>query len=406
MNIFGINTNQAKTIDSNFAYLDQNKYFYFDSACQTLRPQVVIQSEQDYYQEYNACGHRVKYEWGKTVDSLTDETRELLLKAVNKTSKEYTVAFCLNTTHGINTILHQLNPNLYDRIVTSEIEHNSVFLNALTWSKRNNKKRIVCSRHEDGGLEYKKEDLSKAVVLVNETSNIDGRRLTNINELAKDVHNVGGIILLDGAQTFGHDIHFLKDIDFDAILGSGHKMYGPSIGFIIVKKSLLKNLDNYLIGGGTVENVRYNDFDLVSNDDELYARIEAGLQNFAGIIGLGSAIKWKSDFRYGSLNATEYEQELKTYLLQELLKIKSINLLSLNPSSVVSIYSNKIDAHKLGALLSTKQIMCRTGYFCCHYYLKELKQLPPLLRISLGLNNTKEQIDFLVENLDFIISKF
>lgn len=406
MNIFGVNTNQVNKADTYFGYLDQNKYFYFDSACQTLRPQGVIQSEQDYYQKYNACGHRVKYEWGKTVDRLIEETRDLLLKAVNKTSKEYTVAFCLNTTHGINTVLHQLNPDLFDKIVTSDIEHNSVFLNALTWSKKHNKKRIVCSRNEDGGLEYKKEDLYKAVVLVNETSNIDGKRLTNIKELAKDVHHAGGIILLDGAQTFGHTDKPFEDVDFDAVFGSGHKMYGSSIGFIIIKKALLKSLDNFLIGGGTVENVRYDDFDLVSNDDELYARIEAGLQNFAGIIGLGSAIKWKNDFRYESLNATAYEQELKTYLQQELLKIKSINLLSQNPSSVVSLYSNKIDAHKLGALLSTKQIMCRTGYFCCHYYLKELKQLPPLLRISLGLNNTKEQIDFLVENLDFIVSKF
>lgn len=406
MNIFSINKNQSNNIDDNFGYIDQKKYFYFDSACQTLRPQRVIQAEQDYYQKNNACGHRVKYEWGKTVDRLTDETRALLLKSVNKNSKEYTVAFCLNTTHGINTVLHQLNPDLFDKIVTSEIEHNSVFLNALTWSKKQNKKRIVCRRSEDGGLEYKKEDLHKAVVLVNERSNIDGRRLENIKELAKDVHDREGILLLDGAQTFGHTHDLLQDVDFDALFGSGHKMYGPSIGFIIIKKSLLKNLDNFLVGGGTVENVRYNDFDLVSNDEELYARIEPGLQNFAGIIGLGSAIKWKESFRSENMNASDYEQELQAYLLQKLLEVKAVNLLNTNPSPVVSIYSNKIDAHKLGALLSTKEIMCRTGYFCCHYYLKELKKFPPLLRISIGLNNTKEQIDFLVSNLNFVISKF
>lgn len=406
MNIFSINKNQNNNIDDDFVYIDQKKYFYFDSACQTLRPHIVIQAEQDYYQKYNACGHRVKYEWGKTVDRLTDETRALLLKSVNKNSKEYTVAFCLNTTHGINTVLHQLNPDLFDKIVTSEIEHNSVFLNVLTWSKKQNKKRIVCRRSKDGGLEYKNEDLHKAVVLVNERSNIDGRRLENIKELAKDVHNREGILLLDGAQTFGHTHDLLQDVDFDALFGSGHKMYGPSIGFIIIKKSLLKNLDNFLVGGGTVENVRYNDFDLVSNDEELYARIEPGLQNFAGIIGLGSAIKWKESFRSKNMNASDYEQELQSYLLQKLLEVKAVNLLNTNPSPVVSIYSDKIDAHKLGALLSTKQIMCRTGYFCCHYYLKELKKFPPLLRISIGLNNTKEQVDFLISNLNFVISKY
>jgi len=34
---------------------------YFDSTCQTLRPQCVIDAEVDYYHNFNACGHRVKY---------------------------------------------------------------------------------------------------------------------------------------------------------------------------------------------------------------------------------------------------------------------------------------------------------------------------------------------------------
>lgn len=403
--LFG-NKSKTELQQKGFNYLAYEDAFYFDSSCQTLRPFEVIMAEQKYYTQFNACGHRVKYEWGKIVDKNVDETRGLLLKLTGKSEKDYSIGFCLNTTHGINTILHQLNPDNYEKIVTSEIEHNSVFLNVLTWAKRNNKKRFVYSRTEEGGLIYKKEDLKNAVVIVNTTSNIDGRVLSNIDLLCKDVHEGGGILLLDGAQSFGHNISLLRTIDFDAIFGSGHKMYGPSIGFIIIKKSLLKSLNYYLIGGGTVEDVKIDQFDLVSNEDELYARVEPGLQNFAGIIGLGSAVKWKQSFKYEGMDAVEYEEYLKQYLNKKLLKISDIKLINPNPSSVVSIYSDKIDAHKLGALLSTKQIMCRTGYFCCHYYLKELKKYPPLLRISLGLNNTTEQIDFLVSNLDFVVSNF
>lgn len=404
--IFNKNKVEEATIMRNFSYLDDRSTFYFDSSCQTLRPYEVILSEQEYYTAFNACGHRVKYEWGKRVDNRVAETRELLLKIVGKNSKDYTVAFCLNTTHGINTVLHQLNPDLYSQIITSEIEHNSVFLNAITWGKRNNKKRIVYKRHENGSLEYSKKDLEKPIVIINETSNFDGRKLTNLRNLEKDVHSQGGILLLDGAQTFGHDVSNIQNVDFDAIFGSGHKMYAPSIGFIIIKKSLLKNLDCFLIGGGTVSNVEYENFDLISDDSEIYARIEAGLQNFAGIIGLGSAIRWKQKFTRDGYNASQYEESLRTYLYKSLLTLKDIHLLNTAPSSVVSFYSEKIDSHKLGAMLSSKQIMCRTGYFCCHYYLKELNKYPPLIRISIGLNNSKEQIDFLVDTLNFILRRY
>lgn len=404
--IFSRNKVKENIEKHDFSYLTGKDAFYFDSSCQTLRPYEVISAEQEYYTKFNACGHRVKYDWGKKVDTYVTETRELLLKAVNKSNKDYTVAFCLNTTHGINTVLHQLDPILFTQIVTSEIEHNSVFLNAITWAKRNNKKRIVCARNEDGSLKYSKGDLSKAIVIVNETSNIDGRKLANLKDLTNDVHEQGGILLLDGAQTFGHDVSSLQNVDFDAIFGSGHKMYAPSIGFIIIKKSLLKSLDCFLIGGGTVEDVSYDDFKLVSNDDEIYARLESGLQNFAGIVGLGSAIKWKNNFTREKKNANEYEESLKIYLNQGLLGIKDLHLLHNKPSSVVSLYSEKIDAHRLGAILSSKQIMCRTGYFCCHYYLKEFNKFSPLLRISLGLNNSKDQIDFLIDTLNFVISRF
>ena len=52
---------------SDFGYLDEMST-YFDSACQSLRPQPVIDALNEYYMEYNSCGERVKYEWGRKVD--------------------------------------------------------------------------------------------------------------------------------------------------------------------------------------------------------------------------------------------------------------------------------------------------------------------------------------------------
>jgi selenocysteine lyase/cysteine desulfurase len=392
---------------TNFSYLDRSAY-YFDSACQTLRPQSVIDAETAYYHNHNSCGHRVKYKWGEQTDKLVEECRENILKLVGKSSKDYTVAFCLNTTHGINTVLHQLPSNsenyFYKKIVISDIDHNSVFLSSITWAGRNGAERSVLERDEVGNLVYEKNELKDSIVLTNSMSNIDGRELLNAKKLAEDLHEMGGILLLDACQTLGHNPEFLRDVDFDAAFGSGHKMYGPSLGFIIIKKVLLKKLDCYLIGGSTVQDVKLDYFELIENDEEIYARLEPGLQNYAGIIGLNEAIKWRTNWKNDkNKSATEYEHQLAIYLNQKLKEIPEIKLLNSKPSSVVSLYSDKMDGHKMAMYLGETGIMCRSGYHCCHYYLKEKMKFPPLFRISLALHNTPEQIDYLIEKMKIIL---
>jgi selenocysteine lyase/cysteine desulfurase len=399
---------------TDFSYLDPSAY-YFDSACQTLRPQSVINAEVAYYHNHNSCGHRVKYKWGEQTDKLVEECRENILKLAGKSSKDYTVAFCLNTTHGINTVLHQINnfPEAtnskkknfdFDSIYVSDIDHNSVFLSSITWSERFADKRLVLERDEIGNLIYEKNELKDSIILTNSMSNIDGRELLNAKKLAEDLHEMGGILLLDACQTLGHNPEFLREVDFDAAFGSGHKMYGPSVGFIIIKKTLLKKLDCYLIGGSTVQDVKLDSFELIENDEEIYARLEPGLQNYAGIIGLNEAIKWRTSWKNEqNHSATEYEHSLALYLNQKLLEIPQIKLLNPHPSSVVSLYSDKIDGHKMAMYLGEAGIMCRSGYHCCHYYLKEKMKFPPLFRISLGLHNNPEEIDYLMEKMKVIL---
>lgn len=387
-----------------FAYLAPGNY-YFDSACQTLRPESVIDAERKYYREYNACGGRVKYPWGERVDNEVNDARELLLKMLGLSHKKYAVAFTLNATTGINLVLQQLNPKEFDQIVVSDIEHNSVFLPSMTYAQKTGLTRVVLSRDQDGGLIYNKQDLHKAIVVVNTTSNIDGRTLMNAAELSKDVHKEGGVLLLDACQTMGHDIDILKGVDFDALFASGHKMYAPSMGFVIIKKELLQRLNYFLLGGGTVGDVEKETFQLIEDPDALYSRIEIGLQDYAAIIGLKEALVWHGNFRSEEGKfPNDHEHDLATKLLQGLKSIPEVTLLYENPSPVVSLYTKKIDSHTLGLYLAQQNIMCRTGYFCCHYYLKHLKAYPPLLRVSLGLHNTSEHVDFFVKNLKQILT--
>jgi cysteine desulfurase/selenocysteine lyase len=382
-----------------FAYLASD-ICYVDSACQTMRPQWVIDAEMEYYLHTNACGGRVKYQWGIDVDRKVQETRSLLLHMSGKSASEYVVAFTLNTTYGINLVLHQLHPSQFDSIVTSDIEHNSVFLPTMTWAEKNKKKRIVLSREEDGKIIYNKADLQRSVVLVNTMSNIDGRMPENLHECERDIHASGGILLLDAAQGFAHDARRLKDINFDAVFGSGHKMYGPSIGFIILKRSLLHSLNPFFIGGGTVTDVTRDTYELLRTGEEAYSILEPGLQNWAGIIGLNAAIKWLQDFP----KKEEYEARLASELYAGVANLPHISLLNTKASPIISFHTEGLDAHRLALYLDQQKILCRSGYFCCHSYLLHQRKLPPLLRISLGLHNTSEDINHLCTVLQKILS--
>lgn len=385
--------------NGSFGYLEGNAC-YLDSACQTLRPQEVIDAENEYYLQYNACGGRVKYAWGAKVDEKVRAARKAILALSGKSEREYCVAFTLNTTYGINLVLHQLPVGAFGTIVTSEIEHNSVMLPSMTWATRNGATRTVLPRDDNGSLRYSPTDLDRAVVLINTVSNIDGRTAGNLKTLAEDVHAKKGILLLDAAQGFAHDLENLRSTDFDAAFGSGHKMYGPSIGFIIIKRSLLDRLEPFFIGGGTVTDAMQESFTLLREGEESHAMLEAGLQNWGGIVGLGAAVEWLS----AQTDRTTNEKQLAEALFEGLQKHSRVHLFNKTPSPIVSFHVDGIDAHKIALYLSEQNIMCRSGYFCCHAYLEHQLKLPPQLRVSLGLYNTPAHVEKFLDALGKILS--
>lgn len=374
---------------------------YLDSACQTLRPQPVQDAMMKYFQEFNACGGRVKYDWGRRVDEAVEKTRKKVLDHAGKSSQEYGVAFTLNTTYGLNLLLSQLPVGTYQRIVTSDIEHNSVFLPTLAAAKRLALPRRILSRKQDGSLDYRIEDLSGAIVVVNVASNIDGRVLGNVRTLADDLHKAGGILILDGAQGMTESEALWHAADFDALCFSGHKMYAPSLGGIIVKRKLLESLELSFIGGGMVEKLDEQGFTIPANDP--VCRLEPGLQDFASIVGLGATLDWLDVYQREERKQGERKEKLARMVFEGLSSLPGVSLLNAEPSATMSFSSVDIDAHRLATVLSQQNIMVRSGYFCCHYYLQNVRKLPPLLRVSLGLHNTEQDVRKFLEIMGKII---
>lgn len=376
---------------NDFDYLKKGEV-YLDGACQSLRPRSVIDTLNKYYTEHNSCGERVKYEWGVVTDEKVEATREKVLKFLGLKAKKYTVSFTLNTTYGINLILSQIKAKNFDKVMTSDIEHNSPFLGTIGFADRTGLLREVMKREEDGSIEISDYDFKKAIVVVNCVSNFDGsRKLRNIKELVKAVHKAGGIIIIDAAQGMAHSAEILNGVEVDAICFSAHKMYAPSLGVIVWRDELDKYLEPWWLGGGMVDDVKRDSFVLsAENKEHRYTRFESGLQAWGEIVALGAAIDWLSHVSKKDWQNLENNcQELFDFLNGSS-KVKMINS---EPSSTMSFYVEGLDSHLLGAALSREKIMARTGYFCAHYYLDHVLKLPPLVRFSLGLHNRPEDIE-------------
>ena len=379
------------------------KDIYLDSACQSLRPRPVIDALNAYYTEHNSCGERVKYKWGKVTDELVEATREKVLKYVGLKPKKYTTSFTLNTTYGINLILSQLKAGEFDKVMTSEIEHNSPFLATMAFSARTGLPREVMKRNEDGSIPIEDYDFTRAVVVVNAASNFDGRKLGNLAELNKAVHKAGGILIIDAAQAMAHSSEVLRGIEVDAICFSAHKLYAPSLGVIVWRDDLLDKMDYGFVGGGMVDDVELDKYEASAEGKEhRYTRFESGLQAWGEIVALGAALEWlektvsKRDWEVLHKNAEELYEFLKNSA-----KVHFVNH-EANPT--MSFYVEGLDSHLLGEALSREGIMARTGYFCAHYYLDHVLGMPPLVRFSLGLHNRPEDITRIKEILAKVLN--
>jgi cysteine desulfurase/selenocysteine lyase len=379
-----------------FDYLASDQ-IYLDAACQSLRPRPVIDTLNSYYTDFNSCGERVKYKWGRVTDEKVEDTRKKVLKFLKLKERDYFVSFTLNTTYGINLILDQIRLDFVKKVMTSDIEHNSPFLSTMAFARKHTStgktqmKREVITRNPDGSIPVDQYDFTHALVVVNCASNVDGRKLLNLKELTTKIHKQGGILVIDAAQAMAHSSNILHKTDADVICFSAHKMYAPSLGVMVVKKNMIEKIDTTFIGGGMVDDVTLDNYILSANTPHhIHTKFESGLQAWGEIIALGTAIDWLEDLP----KAIRAQLDTNVKALYDFLESHpKINLLNKSPNPTMAFYFDGIDSHLLGGALADENIMARTGYFCVHYYLDHIMHYPPLVRFSLGYHNTPENIE-------------
>lgn len=382
-----------------FNYLSPTD-IYLDAACQSLRPQPVIDALNDYYTKFNSCGDRGKYQWSQKTDQKVTATRDKLIKYLHLKPRDYFVSFTLNTTYGINLLLSQLRTTKIKKVITSDIEHNSPFLATITFAERHQIKREVVTRNPDGSLPLENLNLDHALVVLNCASNIDGRQLLNIKEVTKAVHQQNGFIIIDAAQGAAHTPEILYKTSPDAICLSAHKMYAPSLGAMVIHKDFARHIDTTFIGGGMVDDVGHDTYELSSDrPDHLHTKFEAGLQAWGEIIAFGAALDWLTALpKSAHQNLIQNSTKLYNFLANH----PKVHLINQNPNPTMSFYIEGLDSHLIGQALADEHISVRTGYFCAHYYLAHVMNYPPLVRFSLGYHTRPEDIDRVIQILSRI----
>ena len=305
--------------------------------------------------------------------------------------------FCVSH-HGINLILNQLKADSFEKVMTSEIEHNSVFLPTMRFAERYDIPREIMKRRADGGIEISDYDFTNALVVVNAVSNIDGCELVNLKDLVKAVHKAGGVIVVDAAQALAHNHELLQKTEADAICSSAHKMYGASLGVIIARRDLIPKLTANFIGGGMVDDVHEDEYFLsAKNPDHAYTIFESGLQAWGEIVAFDAALTWleglsKSDKAQMHDNC----QRIFDFLQSQ----PRIHLMNKTATPALSFYIDGLDSHLVGEALSDEGIMARTGYFCVHYYLGQVLKVPPMIRFSLGYHVHEADVDKVIKTME------
>ncbi len=364
---------------------------YFDNACMSLKPVQVIEKINEYYKEYTACGGRSSHRFSARVEEEVDKAREEVRKLINASgSKE--VIFTRNTTEGINLVANSLGFNEGDEVLISDKEHNS---NLIPWLKLRKKgiRLAVAETKEDGTLDIDdfRNKISEKTKLVSIAfaSNIDG--VTNpIKEIAKIAHKNSAKVRVDAAQAVPSRETDVKGLDADFLAFSGHKMLGPTgTGVLYGKEKLLEKMEQFIVGGETVKNSTHDGYEM----EDLPMRFEAGLQDYAGIIGLGEACRYLK--RIGMRNISEHEIKLNKMITDSLISNPKISVLgppeAEKRSGVFSFNIKGINPHDVSRILDeSKGIMTRSGMHCAHSWFNKRK-INGSIRASLYLYNTEKE---------------
>ena len=378
---------------------------YLDNAATSQKPLVVIDALIDYYKGYNANIHRGIHTLAEKATKAYEETRHTAQRFINAKS-EQEIIFTRGVTEGINLVASSYGRAFIkegDEIIISGLEHHS---NIVPWQlvceeKKAKLQVIPVSPEGELDLDIFRKVLSNKtkIVSINHASNSLGT-INPVKEVIKLAHEVGAVVLIDGAQAGAHIEIDVQDMDCDFYCLSAHKMYGPTgTGILYGKKDILEKMPPYHGGGEMIKEVT---FEKTTYNDLPY-KFEAGTPNIADVV----AYKYAFDFinELGKENIAAHEHELLTYATERVSKLKSVKLVGTakNKVGVLAFTVEGIHHFDIGQMLDARGIAVRTGHHCTQP-LMTCYGIEGTVRASFAVYNTKKEVDQLVEGLERVIN--
>ena len=327
-----------------------------------------------------------------------EDARDMIAKAIGAYSDE--IIFTSGGTESDNWAIKNMlfsKDGYKNKIITSSIEHHAI-LNSCKAMEKLGFEVIYLPVDKEGIItpNVLEKEMGSDVALVSIIyANNEIGTIQNIKELATITHKYGALFHTDAVQAVGHIEIQVHELDVDMLSASAHKFNGPKgVGFLYLKKGV--KIEPFITGGSQESEKR------------------AGTENVASIVGMAEALK---ENILSLKDNTRYLLSLEKAFLDLLKKVNidfivngSINK---NPGNISLSIANA-DGELLLHRLDLKGIEVATGSACdsvnnhISHVIRAIgvpeKYARGTIRISLGVENTIEDIDVIVRELSDIVS--
>jgi cysteine desulfurase/selenocysteine lyase len=380
---------------------------YLDSANTSQKPEPVLKAMDAYYRHANANIHRATHLLSERATQLYEGARAKAAAFVNAPDL-HSIVLTKGTTDGINLVAQSygrstLRPG--DEIVISWLEHHS---NIVPW-------QILCQQTGATLRVAPINDLGEVdldayaallsprtkIVAVSHVSNALGT-INPVREIIEQAHARGAVVLIDGAQAVPHLPVDVQALDCDFYVFSSHKMFGPTgVGVLYGRRSLLDAMPPYQGGGDMIASVT---FEKTCYNVVPY-KFEAGTPNIGGVVGFGAAVDYLTSLdREAALAHEDAVLEYATTRLREFPSARVIGE-ARQKTGVLSFVLEGVHPHDAGTILDREGVAVRTGQHCAQPVMDRYG-VAATIRASLGIYNTREDIDALMRALTRVVEVF
>lgn len=369
------------------------KLVFLDNGATSQKPQVLMDSLQEYYISSNSNIGRGVYELAEKSQNAFEDSKKIISEFIG--TKSDNLIFTSGATESLNMIAYLVSQVIPEgsKILLSIYEHHS---NLLVWQRLAQEKNLTLEFIKDDSILLDPNSLNDSffdnvsLLALTHVSNVTGQKFP-IEHWIKlcSKHNV--ISVIDGAQGITSQSLHLDLLAPDFYSFSAHKIYGPmGLGVTYFSSKYLK-LQPYKLGGGIIEDVEESGFEL----SEEINRFEAGTPNVANIFAFAQVLKYLKSNNWPLL--ISHTVAVNGIFHESLKNLDFVSILSNYSGGTLTSFNIKgIHPHDVGTFLSSKNIAVRVGKHCA-YPLHSHLNINSSIRVSFAIYNTKEDVDYIIQ---------